>query len=338
MAPREVRQGSAQPSGTRRPEEFHLRLGYQHLGYHLRAEPARDLHPIVAIEIEGQFHFVQQELAFALADLGGRRYGSAEAPVLDQPTVWVATTDQAAEKTTISWRTTDGKPLNEPPPVPVRTPRFPGLLELSAPSRDHGRSYQSGRGGTHPIKDPVAQAQDCKHVLHRLLVQYGSEASAARFAHLVAFPFTGISPGWSYAGCPRDMILASSDLPAAAERIRTAIDRHGGGYAPLTGAGLESLLEVLEGQLPGQISLLSWAEENEAYVDQLTRDQAKVMRILRMQRRLKVIGSAGTGKTWLALEHARLLAAAAGERAALVCYSRGLARFLQRMTAQWPPA
>ena len=30
---------------------------------------------------------------------------------------------------------------------------------------------------------------------------------------------------------------------------------------------------------------------------------------------LKVIGSAGTGKTWLALEHARLLAAA-GERAA----------------------
>jgi hypothetical protein len=33
-----------------------------------------------------------------------------------------------------------------------------------------------------------------------------------------------------------------------------------------------------------------------------------VARILREQRRLKVIGSAGTGKTWLALEHARLLA------------------------------
>ena len=74
-----------------------------------------------------------------------------------------------------------------------------------------------------------------------------------------------------------------------------------------SGAGLESLLEVLEGQLPGQ--LLSWAGENEAYVGQLTRDQAKVARILREQRQLKVIGSAGTGKTWLALEHARLLAA-----------------------------
>lgn len=118
-------------------------------------------------------------------------------------------------------------------------------------SRDQGQWYQSSGGETHPVKDPVAQAQDCRHVLHRLLAQYGSEAAAARFAHLVAFPFTGIGPGWSYAGCTRDMILAKGDLPAAAERIRAAIDRRGAGYAPLTDAGLESLLEVLEGQLPG---------------------------------------------------------------------------------------
>jgi hypothetical protein len=203
-------------------------------------------------------------------------------------------------------------------------------------SRRDGRWYQSSRNDTHPINDPVVQAQDCKHVLHRLLVQYRSEAAAARSAHLVAFPFTDIGPGWSYAGCPRDMILARTDLATAADRIRTAIDGHGAGYAPLTSAGLESLLEVLEGQLPGQTSLLSWVEENEAYVDQLTRDQAKVARILREQRRLKVIGGAGTGKTWLALEQTRRLAAG-GERVALVCYSRGLARFLKRMTAEWPP-
>jgi hypothetical protein len=203
-------------------------------------------------------------------------------------------------------------------------------------SRHHGQWYQSSGGGTRPIKDPVVQAQDCKHVLHRLLVQYGSEAATARSAHLVAFPFTSIGPGWSYAGCPRDMVLARNDLAVAAARMRAVIEKHGRGHAPLTSAGLESLLVVLEGQLPGQTSLLSWAEENEAYVDQLTRDQARVARILREQRRLKVIGGAGTGKTWLALEQARYLAAC-GERVALVCYSRGLARFLQRMTGEWPP-
>jgi hypothetical protein len=203
-------------------------------------------------------------------------------------------------------------------------------------SRREGQWYQSSRGDTHPIKDPVRQAQDCKHVLHRLLAKRHSPAVSARSAHLVAFPFTDIRPDWSYAGCTRDMILAKNDLAGASDWVRAAIERHGSGHALLTGEGLESLLDVLEGQLPGQTSLLSWAEENEAYVDQLTRDQAKVSRILREQRRLKVIGGAGTGKTWLALEQARYLADR-GEHVALVCYSRGLARFLQRMAATWPP-
>jgi hypothetical protein len=203
-------------------------------------------------------------------------------------------------------------------------------------SRRDGQWYQSSSRNTYSIKDPVVQAQDCKHVLRRLLIQYGSEAAAARSAHLVSFPFTFVRENWSYAGCPRDMILAKNDMAAAADQIREAVSRYGSGYAPLTYSGLQSLLEVLEGQLPGQASLLSWAEENEAYVDQLTRDQVRVARILREQRRLKVIGGAGTGKTWLALEQARHLAAC-GERVALVCYSRGLARFLQKMTAGWPP-
>jgi phosphoglycolate phosphatase-like HAD superfamily hydrolase len=203
-------------------------------------------------------------------------------------------------------------------------------------SRHDGQWYQSSGGNTRPLRDPVRQAQDCKHVLRRLLAERHSAAAAARRAHLVAFPFTDIRPGWGYAGCTRDMILARNNLATSADRIHTAIDRHGAGHAPLTGDGLESLLEVLEGELPEQTSLLSWAEENEAYVDQLTRDQARVVRILREQRRLKVIGGAGSGKTWLALEQARYLAAR-GERIALVCYSRGLARFLQRMTATWPP-
>ena len=69
-------------------------------------------------------------------------------------------------------------------------------------SRHHGQWYQSTRGDTRPIKDPVVQAQDCKHVLHRLLLEHDSEAAAARSAHLVAFPFTYVDPGWSYAGCP----------------------------------------------------------------------------------------------------------------------------------------
>jgi superfamily I DNA/RNA helicase len=69
----------------------------------------------------------------------------------------------------------------------------------------------------------------------------------------------------------------------------------------------------------------------------VTRDQRAILKVLRHQRRLKVSGGAGTGKTWLALEQAKRLSKA-GEKVALVSYSRGLARFFQRVTAAWPKA
>ena len=69
-------------------------------------------------------------------------------------------------------------------------------------SRRHGQWYQSSGGETRPVKDPVVQAQDCKHVLHRLLVQRGSEAAAARSAHLVAFPSPTSIPAGPPPGAP----------------------------------------------------------------------------------------------------------------------------------------
>ena len=67
----------------------------------------------------------------------------------------------------------------------------------------------------------------------------------------------------------------------------------------------------------------------------MTRDQRSTLDKLRYHSRLRVIGGAGTGKTWLALEQARRLGRA-GERVALVCYSRGLARWFERQTQTWP--
>ncbi len=67
----------------------------------------------------------------------------------------------------------------------------------------------------------------------------------------------------------------------------------------------------------------------------MTDDQTSMLDLLRNHHRLAVVGGAGSGKTWVALEQTRRLARA-GQRVALVCYSRGLARFLRRMTEGWP--
>jgi DNA replication protein DnaC len=92
------------------------------------------------------------------------------------------------------------------------------------------------------------------------------------------------------------------------------------------------MLNLLIAQLPGQVSLLWLDKEHEHRVDQLTRDKAAALDSFRYHRRLSVIGGAGTCKTWLALEQARRLTKD-GKRVALMCYSRGLARFLQRVSA-----
>lgn len=98
------------------------------LSYHLRDDGAAELHPILALEVQGQFAFEQTEVPFTYTELGGRHYGSGEAEIGGRPAVWVATTDQASGTTTISWRTKDDKPLFTPPATALK---FPGLAALN---------------------------------------------------------------------------------------------------------------------------------------------------------------------------------------------------------------
>ncbi|MCA1712152.1 MAG: NERD domain-containing protein [Actinobacteria bacterium] len=201
---------------------------------------------------------------------------------------------------------------------------------------DAGRWWQTKAGQPRrQMGNPMMQASDCRHVLQRYLGRQRVDAARARTAHVLAFPHMALSSSFEAPDMPRSLVLDKDDLKDAAAALRAAVERHGDGYQPLTPDGLEQMLTLLSAQLPGQASLLSLAEEHEQRVDQLTRDQAAVLENLKYHRRLSIIGGAGTGKTWLALEQARRLTKD-GKRVALMCYSRGLGRFLQRVSATWP--
>lgn len=77
------------------------------------------------------------------------------------------------------------------------------------------------------------------------------------------------------------------------------------------------------------------ALENEDAADVLTEHQSVILDAIRLLNRVEIRGGAGSGKTFLAMEQARRLART-GQRVALVCYSHGLASYLERITAAWP--
>ncbi|WP_129336309.1 nuclease-related domain-containing DEAD/DEAH box helicase [Cellulomonas endophytica] len=202
-------------------------------------------------------------------------------------------------------------------------------------SRRDGQWVQGSGTRAYEI-DPVFQARRARHTLHDLLRQHGLHAWRARTADLVVLPHTVVPHGWASAGSPAGTVVGREDLDQLAAHVKRAIDVHGTGHAHLAADDVAPLVDFLGGAFPSQVEVLASAAQIEDRVEQMTRDQARMLDHLRSFDRLRIIGGAGSGKTWLALEQARRRAAA-GERVALVCYSRGLGRYLERITATWPP-
>ena len=198
-----------------------------------------------------------------------------------------------------------------------------------------GRWQQSGATGTHRI-DPVSQAQRSKHALLdylRARTSWGGQG--LKSAHLIATPYSHFPATFTSPDCKRLMLIDKDDLPTSASRVREALNAFGGTRRTPDALDIDRLIDALAVTMPTQLSLLSALAEETSHVELMTKDQSRILSMLAYQTRMVVTGGAGSGKTFLALEQARRRVRA-GDRVALTCYSRGLARFFQRMTARWP--
>lgn len=198
-----------------------------------------------------------------------------------------------------------------------------------------GEWRQHGGGIDKRIR-PVEQAKVCKYLMRDYLRKDGRwTAGDPRMAHLVALPTTTLSADFAAPDAPRWLVIDREDLPEAAGRIAAALRQLEQDIAAPTADEVDRLVECLLGVGIPQQDLVAGLHEREAECDLLTRDQARVLDMLEGNSRVEIRGGAGSGKTWLALEKARRLTAA-GQRVAVMCYSRGLAEFLKRRVATWP--
>lgn len=151
---------------------------------------------------------------------------------------------------------------------------------------------------------------------------------------MVSLPYTAVPNVWGMAGCPRPLILDQTDSKSPAELVRRAIENEGGGASPLAPAFLERIVRQLSGDLDTGVGTSRNPKEDEDAQDHLTERQSVLLQATRSLPRIRFTGGAGSGKTWLAVEKARLLSKQ-GKRVGLFCYNKGLGQYLQDRVATW---
>jgi hypothetical protein len=201
-----------------------------------------------------------------------------------------------------------------------------------------GRWFSIGKEGASPIKDPVRQASRASHLLARTLARSargGGEAFS--FGHAVAFPDCRVERKALRPDLPRELVLDHADVARLGERVE-ALFRHWHDPAekrPLGAEGVELLERLLANSFELRAPLAFELAEEERELYRLTEQQYRVLDMLSRQTRVAIAGCAGSGKTFLAAEKARRLAAQ-GFRVLLVVFNVLLGEHLRRGLADEP--
>lgn len=188
------------------------------------------------------------------------------------------------------------------------------------------------------IIEPVEQARSASYLFQRYLNKRPEWTHGRiRKAHFVILPGVEWGPELESPALPRAIAIVGSELSDAAGRIYDVFN----GYLhdePNARPSVEAVnlaADLIGGRPPTGHGVRALRSELDEHVERMTADQARILDAARDNSRIEVLGGPGTGKTWLALEQARRLAQQ-GKKVALLCYSRGLATWIQREVTTWP--
>lgn len=190
------------------------------------------------------------------------------------------------------------------------------------------------QGTHHPIKNPFEQAQSAKYAIRAKLREHNQwtrDHEKIPLGHAVFFSDLRDVTRLCRPDAPKEIIGNANDLERPAEWTDNAIAFWKGAAPAQPGAPKASPLLLDIFARPAEVlPLLSWrlAEEERTRL-RLTDRQSRILTTLGGRRRAAIAGGAGTGKTLIAVEKAKRLAAQ-GFKTLLTCYNRPLADHLHR--------
>jgi hypothetical protein len=203
-------------------------------------------------------------------------------------------------------------------------------------SYSEGQVWQIRGDGRHPI-DPAEQAAKEVRALQRFLERQPNWSRGyLRATWLVCFPNTSVS-GDLGPRLRRDLVIGASDLSDATGKVYDRLRDPSLERWTARPGWVETAWEHLMGAYDAKVEVVGRTAERLRHADQLTASQSALLSVIRSVPRFEVTGPAGTGKTWMAMEQARRWSEA-GERVALMSYTRGVVESIRRAMADLPAA
>lgn len=246
--------------------------------------------------------------------------------------VWEALQGLPEDAVVISqYHLTDGRRMYEADFIVLIPGVGVGVLEVKGGrvSKVAGQWTSRDRyGRDHEIKNPIQQASDTGYQVARFLYQQGVRVPT--WTAVAVVPDTVLPAGFQTPDASPTQWIGRDAMPDIVGRLNAALYSD---EAPSV-EQVETVVRALEQDLPKP---RDWqkAEDGLRHADMITREQYAILRAVRTNDRILVTGGPGTGKTWLALEHARQETLRGG-RVAVLCYNRGLAMDLRTRAMAWP--
>jgi hypothetical protein len=249
------------------------------------------------------------------------------------------TTDELVAYHSVAWQTPGkrGRPEQGESDFVVAHPDY-GVLTLEVKGgrvrfdAQSGTWSSIGKAGEERIKDPVSQARRASHLLAGALARAKRDGGeGVSFGHGVAFPDCRVEKKSLRTDLPREIVLDHSDLDSVDKKLeamfRYWFDKDS--KTALGHPGLAVLDSVLARSFDLRSPLVFELRDEERQLYRLTEEQFRVLDLLARQPRAAIAGCAGSGKTFLATEKARRLAAQ-GFRVLIIVFNVLLADHLRR--------
>jgi len=196
----------------------------------------------------------------------------------------------------------------------------------------YGEWYRLENGRRERMRDPFTQAIDHTWALRRKIDEVdGWRAKELVVVHAVALPDVTVHELALAPDAPREILLDRSDVRDIGPAFERMLAFHRGSREkrrPPGPDGVAMVRELLAPVVQIEVPMAERFLEEESALITLTHQQSVELARLRRNQRMVVYGCAGSGKTMLAVEHARRLARD-GRKVLFVCFNKGLAEHLK---------